>query len=318
MNADEMLDYVLGQIEPGRLSDTERELVDHPALSARVTALRDALQNRLADNGDDLKPPAGLRSRTLALVAESKRPKRRTFQDLVPSRVPFRLADFGVAAGIFVASLLTLLPQVQRTRLTANTASCAANLQQLGMALTRYAMQYDSYPYAPSDCSAPFAGTFALQLNDADLLPHSRLLDCPCNGDNQIPAELPSHPQLCSIKSPRSARCLHSMDYGYSLGVNHNGRIGPPPVHENDLIPILADRPPYLDSVQILSGNSPVHYGRGQNVLFTGGHVKWLHDRRSGPDRDIFLNAHNQPAPGVNSQDAVLGPGIARFDGKRD
>lgn len=316
MNADEMLDYALGQIEAGRLSDTERELADHPALSSRVASLREALQNRLADDGDDLQPPAGLRSRTLALVAESKRPKRRTLHDLVPSRVPFRLADFGVAAGIFVASLLTLLPQVQRTRLTANTAACAANLQQLGMALTRYAMMYDSYPYARSDCSAPYAGTYALQLNDAKLLPHSQVLDCPCNGDNHIPDTLPSHKQLCASKSPRSAPCLHSLDYGYSLGVNHNGRIGPPPVHHDDLIPILGDRPPYQDSVQILSGNSPVHHGRGQNVLFTGGHVKWLHDRRSGPDRDIFLNANNQSAPGVSIQDCVISPGIARFDGK--
>lgn len=315
MNADDLLDYALGQIEPGRQSTLEREFAEHPGLSARAASLRDALDNRLVDDGEDLEPPADLQSRTLAFVAEARRPRRRTFQDLVPSRVPFRLADFGVAAGIFVASLLTLLPQVQRTRLTANTAACASNLQQLGMALTRYALVHNSYPYATSECSAPYAGSFALQLNDANLLSSPRILDCPCNGDNHVPNPLPSHSQLCAMKSPRSAPCLNSMDYAYSLGMNHNGRVGPPPVHEDDLIPILADRPPFNDSVQILSGNSPVHYGRGQNVLFTGGHVKWHPDRHSGPDTDIFLNAKSRPAPGVDVHDAVLGPPIARYDG---
>jgi len=134
MNADDLLDYALGQIEPDRQSTLEREFAEQPELSARAASLRDALDNRLADDGEDLEPPADLQSRTLAFVNEARRPRRRTFQDFVPSRVPFRLADFGVAAGIFVASLLTLLPQVQRTRLTANTAACASNLQQLGMA----------------------------------------------------------------------------------------------------------------------------------------------------------------------------------------
>lgn len=316
MNADDLLDYALGQTEPDRLEALDLELANDPLASHRLFALTNALSNRLADDGEDFEPPSDLRARTMNRLQEATRPQRRTLQDLVPVRVPFRWADFGVAAGIFVASLLTLLPQVQRTRLTANTAACAANLQQLGMALTRYALVHNSYPYASSNCSAPYAGTYALQLNDAQLLPNSRVLDCPCNGDNHIPDPLPSHSALCAMKSARNAPCLHKLDYAYSLGMNHNGHTGPPPLHANDLIPLLADRPPYYDSVQILSGNSPVHHGRGQNVLFTGGHVKWHPDRHSGADADIFLNAHRKAAPGVNIYDTVLAPGITRYDGK--
>lgn len=316
MNADDLLDYALDQSEPDRLEALDREFAADPLALQRLLALRQALSNRLADDGEDFKPPVDLRARTLNALLEATRPRRRTFQDLVPVRVPFRWADFGVAAGIFVASLLTLMPQVQRTRLTANTAACAANLQQLGMALTRYALVHNSYPYASSNCSAPYAGTYALQLNDAHLLPNARVLDCPCNGDNHIPNPLPSHSALCAMKLARNAPCLHKLDYAYSLGVNHNGQGGPPPLHEDDLIPLLADRPPYFDSVQILSGNSPVHHGRGQNVLFTGGHVKWHPDRRSGVDADIFLNDRRQAAPGVNVHDAVLAPGITRYDGR--
>src|SRR5947207_3115330 len=79
-----------------------------PAAARSVDRLGRAL-HALLDDGESFEPPAGLARRTTRLVAESAR-RRRTILDFVPVVVPFRPADIAVAAGIFLAGLLTLLP----------------------------------------------------------------------------------------------------------------------------------------------------------------------------------------------------------------
>lgn len=315
MNPPDMLDYALGQLDGPDRERAERDVASDPALSRRLDLLT-LRMHLLLDDGDGPEPPADLARRTRERVAGRR--ARPTILDFVPRAVPFRWADLAVAAGIVVAGLLTLLPAVQRSRLSYNTTACAANLRQLGIALNRYAAAHHAYPTAAPDCPVPFAGMYAVQISDQKLIPDSHALDCPCNGDARLPQQLPHHADLCAM-GPEAARrmpCLSDSDYAYSPGRLRDGRYVPLPEDLDDRAPLLADRPPFVGSVRILDGNSPNHGGGGQNVLFAGGHVGWLPSRRYGPDDDIFRNRDARPAPALAEGDFVLLPGIARVDGR--
>ena len=147
MNANDMLDYSLGLLDGAALERFEQELAADPGSAARADRLTRAI-DRLLDDGDDFTPPAGLAARTALFAFEGRRP-RRSVLEFVPSSVPFRWADVAVAAGIFVAGLLTLMPALTRSRDRMNQAGCVSNLQRLGSALWQYGSIHHHYPRQP-------------------------------------------------------------------------------------------------------------------------------------------------------------------------
>ena len=119
----------------------------------------------------------------------------------MPIRLPFRWADFAVAASIFIAGMLTLLPAIQRSRERMNQAGCVFNLQQLGNSLAQYASLHPFLPYPPSHRSDTHAGMFAVMLHDAGVLNDLSVLDCPCNGPcPHVTKELASFEQVDQIR----------------------------------------------------------------------------------------------------------------------
>src|SRR5262245_23419824 len=114
MKADEMIEYVLGQVEGAERERLEQALRDDSDQAARVERLRQVV-HRLLDDGTPFEHPPELSRRTIAFVARNHR-RPLTLLESVPIRVPFRWADFAVAASIFVAGVLTLLPAIQRSR----------------------------------------------------------------------------------------------------------------------------------------------------------------------------------------------------------
>ena len=255
----------------------------------------------------------------MSLVAERRR-RRRPLSDYLPVVVPFRWADVAVAASIFLAGLLTLIPAAYRGKLQRSQLGCVFNLQQLGLGLGQYANMHRSFPYAPPECPAAHAGSFAFMLHDSKLLPDCTALDCPCDGPSATPPPSADFPTVCEIqkKTPQRYARMVGWDYAYHIGYRRGTARPAPMIAEySAYVPILADRPGHDGGHRILEGNSPNHGGRGQNVLYTDGHVRWHHTRRLGPhDPDMFLNAHRLPAPGVSEADATLAPGSFRFDGQ--
>jgi prepilin-type processing-associated H-X9-DG protein len=316
MNADEMLDYALGEVDgPGR-ERVEREIAGDPRLAAMVDRLSRSVA-RLLDDGLAIEPPPGLAARTLSLVAERRR--RRSILDFVPITVPFRWTDVAVAAGIFLASLLTLVPALQRAKGRMDQAGCVFNLQQLGLSLAQYAALHGHYPYAPPGQPNAITGTFAATLRDSGLLHDLSALDCPCNGVRHRREPLPEVTALPNIRSaaPDQYSRMLCWDYAYHAGFRREetGQPGPVPAVLATQVPLLADQPAHDDS-RVLDGNSPNHGRRGQNVLFSDGHVGWFNTRRVSPvDVDLFLNAARQPGPGVDVHDAVLVPSDCPFTG---
>jgi prepilin-type processing-associated H-X9-DG protein len=316
MKADEMIDYVLGQVDGAERERLERALRDDGEQTARVEHLRQAIY-RLLDDGTSFEHPPDLSHRTVAFVARNRR--RPSLAEYVPIRVPFRWADFAVAASIFIAGVLTLLPAIQRSRERMNQAGCVFNLQQLGNSFGQYASINQLMPYPPSSRSDAPAGSFASMLHGAGVLDDAKLLDCPCNGPcPHAGQELVSFDQLEQLRHTDPARFHHmvSSDYAYNIGYRHASQHpGPLDFARSSRIPVLADQPDH-DGLRIKDGNSLNHGGRGQNVLFGDGSVKWFRTRHvSLNDPDLYLNNDHQARPGLHEQDSVLVPSHTPFRG---
>jgi hypothetical protein len=318
MNApDLLLDDALGQLDDPRRQQLDQEAATDAALADRRQRLRQAVA-LLVDDDQTIVPPIGLAARTVAAVAGRRR--RRSLLDFVPATVPFRWPDVAVAAGIFLAGTLTLIPAAYRDRMRMAEVTCTANLQQVGSGLFRYATSHDSYPYVEPDCPGSYVGAFAMQLHDDGLITDGTPLHCPsCNRPTPASAHLISFQTLCDQEARvrgagRSA--ILANDYAYHLGYR-DGFGHPGPIQPASLpaaVPLLADQPPHDAGGRILPGNSPNHGGSGQNVLFSDLHAAWRRSRWNSPsDPDIFLNNEDHPAPGTNWRDSVLVPADFRY-----
>lgn len=317
MKTDDLLDDVLGQRHPIRPAALEAAAPD-PALAARRAALRLSLE-RLLDDGDEIEPPDGLADRTLRRVAAARASDRPRVLEFPPPTSRLRWSDVAVAASILVAGLLTLVPALQRSRQEMAQAGCLTNLRQIGQALNSYWNVNRSYPFVPPRQPGSYVGSFAVLLNDGGYLPATDVLDCPCGGHDGG-GSLMAFEQLCEHerRQPGIGKKTFPLDYAYALGRrDHRGELGPPSPTADGRVAMVADRPPYLIDAageRVLDGNSPVHAGRGQNVLFCGGDARWVHTRQLGPhDDDLYLNQNDRVAPGINDHDAVLTPAVFHF-----
>ena len=322
MNADQMIDYVLGQVEGSDCQRMEQRIQSDPRIAKAVDRLGRTLP-LLLDDGLAIEPPPALAQRTLALVAQSRtRSRSRSILDYVPVTVPFRWADLAVAASIFIAGILTLVPAIQRSRERMSEAGCMFNLQQLGHSFAQYASLNPSYPYPPSQQADAPAGTFAAFLHDAGLLQDLSILDCPYNGPcSHGTTDLPSFAELEQVRRTDPQRYRHMLcwDYAYNVGYRHpSGDPGPVETRQAIAVPVVADAPSHANYVHILDGNSPNHGRRGQNVLWSNGSVKFHPTRRVSPtDPDLYLNNRQELQPGLDERDAVLVPSYSPFNGQR-
>jgi hypothetical protein len=321
MNASDMLDYALGQLVGPARDHAERELAADPAAADIVERLTQSV-HRLLDDGATFEPLPGLSRRTLAFVAEyTSAPRRRMLLDFVPVTVPFRFADVAVAAGIFIAGLLTLLPAVQKSRERMEMAGCGYNLQQLGRALWQYGSRHHHYPFGPEQNTGAPVVSFVSMLHDSGLLTDSELesLDCPCSGSHRKHSPVPDFETLCRLQKddPERVREVICTDYAYNVGHRHPaGHVVPITAVHTASVPLLADQPSHHNFRLALPGNSPNHGGRGQNVLYADLHVGWHNTRRLGPkDDDMFTNAHHQLAPGLTEDDNARLPSLFPFLG---
>ena len=308
MNASEMIDLSLGQVDDDRRDRLERGLETDPEAAFRLAQLRSAL-NAMLDDGDEIEPPADLAARTFQFVAEQKRRRQRSWiHDLRPVSVPFRWADVAMAAGIFLAGLLTLMPAIQRSRAQWQLVACADNLRSLGSALNRYAASHGHYPAPPSTYPS---GSYALILKETGDLPAEAPVSCPCSGECAVHRSLTKYSGLRDLASRRPETLAPEFvgAYAYTAGFQDGGRHSPVPGTASSSVPLLSDQPPHAASGAIHDGNSPNHGGGGQNVLHADGHVGYYHNRfRSRADADIFLNQDRKPGPGLHKDDSVLLP----------
>jgi hypothetical protein len=308
MTAQDLLDYSLRQLPSEEYDRIERQSASDPLLAERLSKLHHAI-NALLDDGRDFEPPSDLVARTMRVVATSKSTTQKL--DWIPRRVPFRLADFAVAATVLLAGLLTLTPAVLRMRSQGITARCMLQLQQFGLGLFSYATNHGYYPQPPADHPAGYVG---IQLLKDRYITDPKILVCPGND---------MHPRLRSLSQPAEFDALFKTNpelcqqileanYAYHVGFrDKSNAYNPVPAKLTAVVPLLADGPPMdkLRRTVLFVGNSPNHGGGGQNVLFSDNHIEWRRHRKMPPfDNDIYLNGNKCVGLGITNDDISLIP----------
>ena len=219
--------------------------------------------------------------------------------------MPFRWADFAVAASIFIAGVLTLLPAIQRSRERMNQAGCVFNLQQLGNSLAQYA---SLQPVLAVSAVAPIRHPRGDVRGDAARRGRAQrpVAARLSRATGRVRTSGKSSP--ASSRSTRSGEPIPKLIAGCSAGImrttsatamrpgrpcplefgissRHPGHWPTQPDHEN--FPTIRD------------GNSPNHGRRGQNVLFGDGSVGGSTPAASAPhDPDILSQQRPAAAPG--------------------
>jgi len=273
-----------------------------------------------ASNAASGEPPAEMAKRRPAL--EPMREAVETAPD-----APRRWFDWFGGAVAAAVLLGLLLPTLAEGRFEARRQICEDQLREFGTAITQFVMR-DSDERLPAVArSGPeaFAGVFAVRLNDAGLLENPRIRWCPsldrphaarhieppaprtsAGADGLVPAEELHRSPMDRLQVLQRTAGGH---YAYTLGVVDKDRYAPPQYESRTSFAVLSDAP--LDGYDSgsLAQARVGHGGRGINVLYEDGHVRFVpvDSIRAMPDHPL-LNHRGNVEAGVNIDDAVLAP----------
>jgi prepilin-type processing-associated H-X9-DG protein len=304
-----LVGYLLNCLDDAGKRQVETYLQASPEARQKLARLKQALAPLDADR-DEIVPPPGLASRTLARIAGSDLPRApREPSAPAPSlRAWWRRADVLVTAAVLLLAVGAMGPLVYRWHDRYAMTACQNNLRQFYVALAGYRDQHDAYPDLTRERPRDVAGLIVPMLADSGVLPATFSVRCPAVGPHLgcsiTLANLRSLPDNeFQTEAPNLALC-YAFTLGYKdvAGVYHT-----PWQMPASNCPILADSPPAED----VSGNSINHGGAGQNVLFLDGHTRFVSQRTIAND-DIFRNRDNRVAAGLDQFDVVLGPSEAR------
>jgi hypothetical protein len=210
-------------------------------------------------------------------------------------------------AGIMVTAVLLILPAIESSRFRARVTACQENLQQLGTALVQYSEHHGKYfPQVPQQGNLAAAGIYAPALLNDGLLDSPQWVLCPGSplaADRSF--RVPSLVQLQAATGRELVRLRGIMggSYGYSLGYVEDGRYVSTRNLSRPTFAVMADAP----SDTLPGFQSENHGGRGQNVLFEDGHVRFLTSSRPIEDGDdVFVNDTGLVAAGDHRNDSVV------------
>jgi hypothetical protein len=318
-----LIGYLLNALDGQTQRETEAYLMSDADARARLETLRRAL-NPLEVDRDQIEPPPGLRLRTLALIAEQRvaSPDRVLKAPMVRQtplpRSRWVRADLLVAASILLLALPLIPPALNYAKSQQAIVSCRNNLRGFYQALMSYSDHHEKQlPLVEENPPHDYAGFVVPALFDGGWLgPNGTAVsvNCPGNGMSNPPMPL----SVADLDAERFTRpddferdVAHLFGcYAYSLGYRENGRhLGLRRDLGNDLLPVMADRPPFEQTPEgrTANGNSRNHGGAGQNVLRLGGDVQFFTTRSVGVDSDIYLNRKGRSEAGLDMLDSVLG-----------
>lgn len=329
---EQLLGHLFGALEQSEEAQLAARLESDPHLQSELSRLRTRLEP-LQGGRYDFVPPAGLAERTCRLVAAqaetaaaARRRARRPAatppltsvgHEYAPPReraARFRWVDVAVAAGILVAASLLTVPAIQSSRFNAQILNCQDNLRQIGVGLRQYSLQHDDYfPSIPTEGNLAAAGIFAPTLARGGYVTESRRFVCP---GSPLAAtkdfSVPSFHQLRTASRKKLDELWQRMggSYGYHLGHVRDGVYHGTKNLRRTSFALAADTPGSDPSDGRQSRN---HGGRGQNVLFECGRVRFVTSPQPNPQADhIFINYWGLVAPGLDLDDAVIGSSAAR------
>ncbi len=243
------------------------------------------------------------------------------------------------AAALAAAVLLgLLLPALAEGRFEARRVACQNQLRELGTAITQFVMRSEQarLPAVAERGPEAFAGVYAVRLHDAGLLDDSSLRWCPSLGrpnalagqleidstergvsPSRQPRSMADWEQLISVENLHRApvnqlqtlQQLAGGHYAYTLGVVDGHQYGAPRYQGRSSFAVMSDAPLGEYSPGGLAIERIGHGGRGINVLYESGEVRFvsLEAIELMPDHPL-LNLRGEVEAGVNIDDAVLAP----------
>jgi hypothetical protein len=302
---DHLIGYLLGALEPTEHEQVEAQLSRDPSLRREMDLLARALHPLARDKASH-EPPTGLAHRTCLFVAAQTKASGAPLAPVASSR--WSIADFAMAAGIFLAATLLFFPAVNQSRFAARLTACQNNMRQIGMALSDYSSAHGGYlPNVPTRGPLATAGIFATRLWEHGFVSSPQIFICPATQQavEGLEYRVPATADLEGAHGEMLARLQQSTggSYGYTVGYISNGRYRSHRNQGRAQFAILADapsaKPPY---------HSQNHGGCGQNVLFEDMHVQYLTTCKArGCTDNIFVNDNGERAPGLHPNDSVIG-----------
>lgn len=332
---EQLLGYLLGALESKECVEVEQAMAQDAELSAELEKMKLSLGTvglLGAPVQDD--PPLCLAARTCEFVeqrvesssaetvslrasATVDRPKV-TLSPVSRAEAQgssLRKLDLFVACSVVLVGAALCFPLLFTNRFQANVNFCQNQLRQLGLALHEYSgMQPDgAFPHVPASGNRSVAGIYGPTLLSNKLVLDPRKFFCPGNAEfASAEQELPLVPTLAELDAavePSLSQLQETMGgtYGYSLGYTRDKNVLPPRNSRRAEYALLADAPHDLQPGR----SSANHAGRGQNMLFEDGHVKFLKMNHSQMSEsaldDPYHNRLGIVAAGVDINDAVLG-----------
>lgn len=326
MTDDFLVGYLMHALDPDEEARVEEALSQNPELRQRLDAFAGSVSNLLEADSEMPPPPPGLKYRTLARVAELRLEEQRNHtpipftlrpsREVAVTRSWWRRADVLVAASLLVIVLPLLGSGVAYARYRYNIVMCQNNLRGFHDALTMYAnINEGRYPRVEPVPPRDLAGVVMPLLQQNGLTSGLKLRCAANTSEPTVACSLQDLEKAHEKGGPAFDALANNLigDYAYTLGYyDADGNLHGPTLHREpgdmDLMPIMADRPSFSQVKEMVSAtpNSLNHAGKGQNVLFLGGNVRFVSSPRLGED-DIYLNQDHHIAAGRHREDSVLG-----------
>jgi hypothetical protein len=318
---DLLIRYLLGELDDAQQRQLEARVRESADLRRELEYLRGCFGGPSVEGPTPIdEPPPDLARRTAEHIGslDDKAPfppaaSLAAATEAPPAPVTWSLADISVAAGVFLAVSMLVLPAMRGSRDTARKVGCAKNQSDLGYVLARYAA--DHRGYFPRVGARETVGIFAARLVDEGYITaedlKARLICRASKLGDEVAAgryviHIPSVAQLKAAEGAELDRLLRRMvfSYAYRIGYVEDNRYNPYCLKSKRRMrePILADAPMFGPQGPIVDN----HKGNGLNVLFDDGSVKFFTDPVMAEDK-IYLNRLNRPAAGRGAYDIVLG-----------
>ena len=230
-------------------------------------------------------------------------------------------------AGSIAAAILLglLLPALAEGRFEARKVACQDRLRDIGVAIHQfvYRNQQERLPAVAQRGEEAFAGMYAVHLHDTGLLQDESLRWCPSRSrpellasDSELSRLVSSHDLYgASTDRLQTLQRFAGGHFAYTLGVVDEDSFTSPQFEARASFAIMSDAPLGRRAYNNMSVG-PIesmqefgHGGRGINVLYEDGHVRFVTIRvlDALPDHPL-LNHRGQVEAGITIDDAVLAP----------
>jgi hypothetical protein len=310
-----LLGYLLGALERTEHEQVAAELKANPALAAEMRHLEECLGRvGLDEEPAHFDPPGGLAARTCRVVAERRErvviARQNWTAAPVESQRSMTWVNLLTVASVLIAGAALFFPALNHSLEQAERAACQNNLRQIGLALHEYSEREPSrsFPRVETVGNRGVAGIYAPILASKQLILDTATFLCPSMSSQRRQAKLhiPT-PEEIDAANGAALRELHQTiggDYGYNMGYWQGDQLMAPCNNGRCDYALMSDAPSDL----LPGRQSANHNGRGQNVLYEDGHIKFISKFPSPqlPD-DPFYNLQRRVAAGLNASDHVVG-----------